>query len=75
MRWVILILWSIMPCYVALTTNCVDAGIVLTILWTLGTIAGFAMIGNEDRYLQLFKLWIVIHLLDIMIMIWYFNQP
>jgi hypothetical protein len=75
MRWVILILWSIMPCYVALITNDADAGIVLTVLWTLVTLIGFGMAGDDDRYYRLFKLWIVIHLLDIMIMIWYFNQP
>ena len=64
-----------MPCYVALATNCADAGIVLTVIWTLVNLIGFGMAGDDDRYYRLFKLWIVIHLLGIMVMVWYFNQP
>lgn len=77
MRWIILVLWSIMPCYVALTTNSADGGIILSIIWTLVTIVGFSVMAgdDEDRYLLLFKSWIVIHLLGIMTMVWYFNQP
>lgn len=64
-----------MPCYVALAANSPDAGIIMTIIWTLVTLGGFATITNdEDRNMPLFKLWIIIHLLDIMVMIWYFNN-
>ena len=77
MRWIIVILWSIMPCYVALVINDSDYGIILTVIWTLLSIGGFAIASGDDekRDLLLFKTWIIIHLLQIMLMIWYFNQP
>jgi len=76
MRWIIVILWSIMPCYVALMTNNADTGIIMSVVWTLVSILGFAVINDdEDDLLELAKTWLIIHIIGIMIMVWYFNQP
>jgi hypothetical protein len=75
MRWVIVILWSIMPCYVALTTSSLDGAFTMSILWTLASLLLIGLTADDDEYRQLSKLWVIIHIIGIMIMVWYFNQP
>jgi hypothetical protein len=73
MRWIIVILWSIIPCYVALMINDVDIAFTMSILWTLASLLTIGITADHDEYRQLGKLWFIIHMIGIMVMIWYFN--
>jgi hypothetical protein len=75
MRWIIVILWSIMPCYVALMTNDVDGGFGMSIIWTLASLLLIGLTADDDEYRQMGKLWVIIHIIGIMVMVWHFNQP